>query len=59
MLKVTYRNQASGELKTLSMDRPHGSNSNDLAWGRGLRTVCRLMGWARADVIPQIVEVYA
>jgi hypothetical protein len=59
MLTITYRNLANGQLKTISMDRPHGSNSDDLAWTVGLRTVCRLTGWFSVDVVPQVIEVRA
>jgi hypothetical protein len=58
MLTITYRNNATGELETVEINRPHGSNSNQLVASHA-KVVCRKNGWKASDVVAQMVIVSA
>ena len=58
MITATYRNTKTGELKTISFDRPHGSNSDQLV-NSHKATVRKATGWKLADIAAQMVIVSA
>lgn len=54
--QVIYKNSANGSTRALAFVCQPGDGLS-AAWGSGLRTVCHLTGWNRADVVPvSVVE---
>lgn len=55
MLQVEFRNKRAGEVYLLGVQLRPGEVPLDVAWGRALRTACRLKAWRPVDVHPVIV----